>query len=110
MLWYNFTILRFNFKWLIEGAEVGHRSLFKALDELCFNRTVHPSIHRIIAAVGIKAWAMHACMHDDRLCEERSGVLAFRADITVLLLLFFFFAINATTATDWSPECADSNP
>ena len=57
------------------------RSLFKASDELCFNRTVHPSIYRIIAAVGIKAWAMRTRMHDDRLCEERkkkegaSGVL-----------------------------------
>ena len=49
-------------------------------------------------------------MMTDCAKKERSGVLAFRADITVLLLLFFFFAINATTATDWSPECADSNP
>ena len=48
------------------------RSLLKASDELCFNRTVHPSIYRIIvAAVGIKAWAMRTRMHDDRLCEER---------------------------------------
>ena len=77
---------------------VGDGSLFKALDELCLNRTVHPSIslshHRCCwnKSVG------DACMHDDRLCEERKK-RCFRADLTVIppspVLLF---AIKAEVA------------
>ena len=77
---------------------MGDGSLFKALDELCLNRTVHPSIslshHRCCwnKSVG------DACMHDDRLCEERKK-RCFRADLTVIppspILLF---AIKAEIA------------
>ena len=80
------------------GTEVGDSSLFKALAELCLNRTVHPSIslshHRCCwnKSVG------DACMHDDRLCEERKK-RCFRADLTVIppspVLLF---AIKAEVA------------
>ena len=72
------------------------RSLFKASDELCFNRTVHPSIHlsHHLRCCCRNRRCAHARMHDDRLCEERKSKRCFRADRTVILRLSV--AINST--------------
>ena len=62
-------------------AEQTVRCARRRMNFALIERCIHPSIARIVAAVGIKAWAMRTRMHDDRLCEERkkkegaSGVL-----------------------------------
>ena len=53
-------------------AEQTVRCSRRRMNFALIERCIHPSIYRIIvAAVGIKAWAMRTRMHDDRLCEER---------------------------------------